>query len=136
MDDNRPSTGKRLQMLSTKVTSQHSAVAEEIGVLVNDLVSLVRELDPIRRQTVWSAELVRFIAQRQGWMCPACGKEIPSLNERAHHVDHVVPWSLAGGNEPSNLQILHVGCNLSKKGQRCELDVLIRYLHGRLMNLR
>ncbi len=135
MDEHEPSTRKRLETLAIRVSDQHRGVAREIGVLVDELVVLVRELDPIRRQTFWSAELVRFIAQRQDWICPACGKEIPSLNERAHHVDHVVPWSLAGGNEPSNLQILHITCNLSK-GQRCELDVLIRYLHGRLMNLR
>jgi hypothetical protein len=102
MDDNASSTNKRLQMLGARVASQHRVVAGEIGVLVNELIALVRELDPIRRQTVWPAELVRFIAQRQGWICPACGRDIPSLNERAHHVDHVVPWSLAGGNEPSD----------------------------------
>jgi 5-methylcytosine-specific restriction endonuclease McrA len=135
MDEGVPSTQKRLETLAIRVSDRHRVVAGEIGVLVDELVTLVRELDPIRRQTLWSAELVRFIAQRQDWICLACGKEIPSLHERAHHVDHVVPWSLAGGNEPSNLQILHVSCNLSK-GQRCELDVLIRYLHGRLMNLR
>jgi 5-methylcytosine-specific restriction endonuclease McrA len=135
MDEGVPSTQKRLETLAIRVSDRHRVVAGEIGVLVDELVTLVRELDPIRRQTLWSAELVRFIAQRQDWICPACGKEIPSLHERAHHVDHVVPWSLAGGNEPSNLQILHVSCNLSK-GQRCELGVLIRYLHGRLMNLR
>jgi 5-methylcytosine-specific restriction endonuclease McrA len=130
-----PLTGERLATLAIKIADLHCVVAGEIGVLVDELVTLVRGLDPIRRQTFWPAELVHFIAQRQGWVCPACGKEIPSLNDRAHHVDHVVPWSLAGGNEPSNLQILHINCNLSK-GKRCELDVLIRYLQGRLMNLR
>jgi 5-methylcytosine-specific restriction endonuclease McrA len=79
-------------------------------------------------------KLVGYIAQRQGWKCPACGDDIPSLNERAHHVDHIVPWSLEGGNEISNIQVLHVTCNLSK-GQRCDLDNLIRYLQGRLFNI-
>jgi 5-methylcytosine-specific restriction endonuclease McrA len=114
MDEGVPSTRKRLEALAIRVSDRHRVIAGEIGVLVDELVTLVREVDPIRRQTLWSAELVRFIAQRQGWVCPACGKEIPSLNERAHHVDHVVPWSLAGGNEPSNLQLLLVSCNLSK----------------------
>jgi 5-methylcytosine-specific restriction endonuclease McrA len=96
---------------------------------------LIQELDPIRRQTAWPVDLVCVIADRQNWTCPACGTEILPLNERAHHVDHVVPWSLGGGNEVSNLQILHVRCNLSK-GKRCDPDDLIRYLQGRLMNLR
>lgn len=38
------------------------------------------------------------------------------------------------GNEPSNLQLLHGQCNLTK-GKKCEEDDLIRYLQGRVLNL-
>jgi 5-methylcytosine-specific restriction endonuclease McrA len=134
MDDLVQARRNRLTALGAKVTIQHCQTMAENRALIQALIALILELDPIRRQTMWPAELVRFIAHRQDWICPACGTEIPSLNERAHHVDHVVPWSLGGGNEVSNLQILHVRRNLSK-GQRCDPDDLIRYLQGRLMNL-
>jgi 5-methylcytosine-specific restriction endonuclease McrA len=134
MPDPAPPRRHRLVALAGRVEIQHREVLEENHQLVGELVELLRSLDPIRRQAVWPAELVKFVAQRQDWVCPACGGALPDLNERAHHVDHVVPWSLGGGNEPANIQILHVRCNLSK-GQRCDLDVLIQYLHGRLMNV-
>jgi 5-methylcytosine-specific restriction endonuclease McrA len=134
MDDLVQARRNRLTALGAKVTIQHCQTMAENRALIEALVDLILELDPIRRPTMWPAQLVRFIADRQDWICPACGIEIPSLNERAHHVDHLVPWSLGGGNEVSNLQILHVRCNLSK-GQRCDPDDLIRYLQGRLMNL-
>ena len=124
----------RLQQLREQIQVQQTDVQSEIRALLDDLVSVVHEPDPIRRQTLWPAQLIRFIAQHQDWICPACCDEIASLNEGAHHVDHVVPWSLGGGNEVANLQILHAKCNLSK-GNRCDADELIRYLQGRLMNL-
>jgi 5-methylcytosine-specific restriction endonuclease McrA len=134
MDEATTPKQQRLRALETKLAEQHRAVIAENGVFLEELVVLVHDLDPIRRQTIWPAELVGYIAQRQGWKCPACGDDIPSLNERAHHVDHNVPWSLRGGNEISNIQVLHDTCNLSK-GQRCGLDNLIRYLQGRLFNI-
>jgi 5-methylcytosine-specific restriction endonuclease McrA len=124
----------RLAALGRRLAAEQQGLAEDIRHLLDQLVGLVRELDPVRRQTLWPSPLVHFIAQRQDWLCPACGNEIPTLNARAHHVDHVVPWSLGGGNEPANIQILHAACNLAK-GARCEPDDLIRYLQGRLMNL-
>jgi hypothetical protein len=134
MDDAATPKRERLRALETELAEQHRAVIAENGVLLEELVAIVHDVDPIRRQTLWPAELVRYIAQRQDWKCPACGKDIPSLNERAHHVDHIVPWSLGGGNETSNIQVLHISCNLSK-GRRCDLDNLIRYLQGRLFNI-
>jgi 5-methylcytosine-specific restriction endonuclease McrA len=114
MDDPVQAKRSRLAALGAKVTIQRGQTMAENRALIQALITLILELDPIRRQTMWPAELVRFIAHRQDWICPACGTEIPSLNERAHHVDHVVPLSLGGGNEVSNLQVLHVRCNLSK----------------------
>jgi 5-methylcytosine-specific restriction endonuclease McrA len=134
MDETATPKQGRLRTLQTKLADQHRAVIAENGVLLEELVTLIHDLDPIRRQMMWPAELIEYLAQRQGWKCPACGDEIPSLNERAHHVDHIVPWSLGGGNEISNIQVLHVTCNLSK-GRRCDLDNLIRYLQGRLFNI-
>jgi|SRR5579864_3078871 len=132
--DDAPNTRQRLTALQTSVVVRHQQVASETRTLLEELIGLIRGLDPIRRPALWPAQLIQFIAQRQQWICPACGLEIPSLNERAHHVDHVIPWSSGGGNEPANLQVLHRECNL-KKGAQCDPDELIRYLHGRLLNL-
>jgi 5-methylcytosine-specific restriction endonuclease McrA len=134
MDKAATLRSQRLSALKTTISGQHRAVLTENGVLLQELVALIHHLDPIRRQMIWPAVVVRLIAERQDWKCPGCGGDLPSLNERAHHVDHVVPWSLGGGNETANIQILHVRCNLSK-GNRCDLDTLILYLQGRLFNM-
>lgn len=134
MDEEVTAGRERLEILRARVDLHHREVIAETNALLLELIALVHELNPIKRNTLWPAQLIQFIAQRQEWICPACGLEIPSLNERGHHVDHVIPWSLGGGNEPANLQLLHAGCNLSK-GKRCDPDELIRYLQGRLLNL-
>jgi len=134
MADDAEITHERLEKLRARVIAQHGEVLLESRALLQELITLVRGLDPIRRRSLWPAELIQYIAQHQRWICPSCKKEIPTLMQRAHHVDHVVPWSLGGGNESANLQILHASCNLSK-GNRCDPDELIRYLQGRLMNL-
>jgi hypothetical protein len=134
MDEAATPRSQRLRVMGAKLAAQHRSVVGENAALLEDLVALVRELHPIGRQTIWPAELIGYIAQRQNWKCTQCGGDIPSLNERSHHVDHIVPWSLGGGNEISNIQVLHGSCNLSK-GQRCDLDTLILYLQGRLFNM-
>jgi 5-methylcytosine-specific restriction endonuclease McrA len=134
MDEVATPRSQRLSALRTEIAEQHRSVLAESGALLRELVALIHDLDPIRRRMLWPADIVRLIVERQDGKCPACGRDLPSLNERAHHVDHVVPWSLGGGNETANIQILHVHCNLSK-GNRCDLDTLIFYLKGRLFNI-
>ncbi|WP_119680831.1 HNH endonuclease [Indioceanicola profundi] len=75
----------------------------------------------------------KHLAERQGWICPECGSDF-RLNDGSHHIDHVIPWSLGGGNELANIQILHADCNL-RKGARADVDDVIRYLQGRILNL-
>lgn len=134
MDEAPTPRSQRLSALRTKIVEEHRSLVAENGAILQELVALIRDLDPIRRRMIWPADVIRLIAERQDWKCPDCGTDLPSLNERAHHIDHVVPWSLGGGNETANIQILHVHCNLSK-GNRCDLDTLIFYLKGRLFNM-
>jgi 5-methylcytosine-specific restriction endonuclease McrA len=114
MDEAAGPRSQRLRVMEAKLAAQHRSVVDENAALLEDLVAIVRELHPIGRQTIWPAELIGYIAQRQNWKCTHCGGDIPSLNERLHHVDHIVPWALGGGNEISNIQVLHSSCNLSK----------------------
>ena len=68
-------------------------------------------------QTARWRRLRRHILDRDGWECQACGK----LLGRAE-VDHVVPVMKGGKSfDPTNLQVLCVGCHVAKtridKGQ-------------------
>ena len=57
-------------------------------------------------------EDIERILQDQKCRCAECGI---SIKDRAtRHVDHIMPISLGGSNDPYNLQILCAFCNLSK----------------------
>jgi len=76
-------------------------------------------------------QVSRSLHEKQGGICPLCGKKVEF---GLHDVDHIIPHSLGGGNERSNLQITHKSCNRSKKAS-VDLDDLIVYLEDRVMNL-
>lgn len=70
------------------------------------------------------------IAERDGWMCGICGGRIP---KRAKHpdgrslsIDHIVPLSEGGDHVPSNVQVAHLKCNLSKgvRAVGCQLRLV------------
>lgn len=60
-----------------------------------------------------------YLGDRDGWRCGLCRKRIDRNLEHPHplapSVDHIVPISLGGGNELSNLQLTHLRCNLTKR---------------------
>ena len=67
----------------------------------------------------WIAPSVRLaIYERDNWRCQLCRKKVdPSLPgglPLAHSLDHIIPRSLGGSNEPSNLQLAHHECNWRK----------------------
>jgi len=47
----------------------------------------------------------RLVDERDRGRCLACG------SDELIQYDHVVPWSLGGGNEPQNIRLLCAGCN-------------------------
>jgi RNA-directed DNA polymerase len=49
------------------------------------------------------------IAQNQNWKCPVCGQ--PLFNGEEIETHHIVPVSLGGLNDISNLQHLHKPCH-------------------------
>jgi len=64
------------------------------------------------------------LAQRDGLACGLCGDRVdldliyPDLMRGS--VDHIIPTSLGGSNEPENVQLAHLHCNI-KKNNRVEV---------------
>ncbi len=124
----------RLEALKIEAVELHRRAKGEKEAALDELIALIHELDPIRRKAFWPSWMIREIARLQNGRCPACQDPLPALHEGAIHVDHLIPWSLGGGNEPANVRILHAACNLAK-GRRCDDDDLIAYLRARVFNL-
>lgn len=55
------------------------------------------------------------IYERDGWKCQLCGKKVGRSygyqHQRSPVLDHVVPRSKGGSDDPSNLQLAHRVCN-------------------------
>lgn len=134
MADLRSVRFERLEALKIEAIERYRHAKGEKEAALEELVALIHELDPIRRKVSWPSWMIREIARLQEGMCPACRDELPALHEGAIHVDHLIPWSLGGGNEPGNVRILHAECNLAK-GRRCDDEDLIAYLRARVFNL-
>jgi hypothetical protein len=114
---------------SLTAADAESRVQDEL----KQLIDLLREVQPIHKTTAWPLQVVIHIAEEQKWRCPApyCpyDEQQLRLDTQTHHVDHIIPWSMGGGNE-----ILHATCNL-RKGARANVDKVIRYLQGHLRNI-
>lgn len=65
----------------------------------------------------------RFLAfcEAQGWRCGICGADIqrtlPARHPMSASTDHIVPVALGGTDDPENLQLAHLVCNM-RKGAR------------------
>src|SRR5215469_10716202 len=131
-EDNRVRLGALVKRASVQSCDAKRRVREEL----KHLIDLLREVQPIHRTTAWPIEVIMDIAEKQNWRCPAdeCPDDELRLDTQTHHVDHIVPWSMGGGNETANIQILHATCNL-RKGARASIDDVIRYLQGRIRNI-
>lgn len=61
----------------------------------------------------------REIFERDGWRCHLCGKPVNRKVKRTHPdgatIDHIVPISLGGVDEPANVATAHWHCNHAKK---------------------
>jgi 5-methylcytosine-specific restriction endonuclease McrA len=128
----------RLRALVERASDQSRDAEKRVREELKHLIDLLREAQPIIRTTAWPIQVIIHIAEKQNWRCPApeCpyGDELLRLDTQTHHVDHIIPWCMGGGNETANIQILHATCNL-RKGARASIDDVIRYLQGRLRNI-
>lgn len=61
---------------------------------------------------------VTQLAERDGPRCVGCGIEVDFTAVKpdpfSPSVDHIIPWSRGGANEPHNLQLMHLRCNIIK----------------------
>jgi hypothetical protein len=59
------------------------------------------------------------VYERDRWICQLCrrkvGRSFPPRHSRAPSIDHIIPFSLGGSDDPSNLQLAHHGCNSRKQ---------------------
>ena len=60
--------------------------------------------------------------ERDGWCCQICGSQVdpdcdPQVGGRAPSLDHIVPRSLGGSDDDSNLRTAHRDCN-ARRGNR------------------
>ncbi len=62
-----------------------------------------------------------FVLARDNWTCKSCGRSTRVDRVRLH-VDHIVPRSKGGSDDPENLQTLCEKCNLGK-GNRDDTDL-------------
>lgn len=64
----------------------------------------------------WIWRPTRFaVFERDAWTCLCCGARVSwTGNRKGPTLDHVVPLSAGGSNDPSNLVTLCRGCNTAK----------------------
>lgn len=84
----------------------HGLMRTENGVLFLTIIDRWRAKQG--REPI-SADLRNEILQRDGWTCTYCGTQ-----DGEFHIDHVIPVSRGGTNEPQNLTTACQSCNLSK----------------------
>lgn len=61
---------------------------------------------------------VRYhVLHRSGFKCQACGAKPSDSNDVELAIDHIIPFSLGGSNDASNLQVLCSPCNSSKSNK-------------------
>jgi len=58
-------------------------------------------------------------------LCPECKRTL--LPGQRLHLDHIIPTVRGGSDQPSNLQVIHAACNLSK-GKRLPNRVKVKWL--------
>lgn len=58
------------------------------------------------------------LGDRAGWVCRICGEAIDQSvrwpDREMASVDHIIPVAAGGTNDPGNLQLVHLRCNIRK----------------------
>jgi 5-methylcytosine-specific restriction endonuclease McrA len=71
---------------------------------------------------------IERLGERDGWRCHLCRRKVdPNLrapHPRSRSFDHLTPVSLGGTDEPANLRLAHLRCNISR-GNRGTVQLLL-----------
>ena len=70
------------------------------------------DLKKLRRGSLSKARY--SVLERAGFKCQCCGVKPSKDNDVTLEVDHIVPFSMGGSDNPDNLQALCYPCNRSK----------------------
>lgn len=91
------------------------------------------------KKTLFPWRITLQAAVRQNWICPICGRPLPT-DRHSIHGDHIDAVRRSGLNSVSNCQAVHAKCNLKKSDKttievsklsgRTILDQLTRKHHG------
>lgn len=75
-----------------------------------------------KRKTTIEKFLDIEISERDGWVCGICGKHVDETLKHPHprskSLDHIVPLIAGGEHTRINVQLAHLGCNMSKRAKR------------------
>lgn len=62
-----------------------------------------------------------YVFLRDNWICGICGRKINRQLKTPHplspSIDHIIPLSKGGNDNPLNVQAAHLGCNLGKSAK-------------------
>ncbi len=140
---------KTLINMPIKVLSKHDVIERDKNLVTLNIAKLsfvqkaelkkiceqkIQEYIQKRGLSVWDYRLIdsepipdslRYIVLRDGKSrCALCGA---TKNERVLDVDHIIPRSLGGKTEYSNLQVLCSKCNRSK-GNKDKTDFRVNFM--------
>lgn len=59
---------------------------------------------------------------RDRWTCGLCGKNLEGLPRRQITLDHIIPKSRQGGNDPTNIYTCCIECNASRQDKPLPAD--------------
>ena len=79
------------------------------------------------------------IYKRDRWKCGICGLRVNKKLKHPHpysaSLDHIVPLSKGGSHTPSNVQLAHLRCNLSKGSKTGFTKLLTRESKADMMGV-
>ncbi len=107
---------------------QNRKLMRDFGRLIS---SVSNQLFP--RANYWPSWLKDALVNREHGRCALCSCDLTGVIaiEKKIHIDHIIPISNFGTNDPTNLQILCEPCNLTK-GNRNENTSAVRHVPWKL----